>query len=103
MRLTCTPLFDRVLIERAKTEDRKTLGGIIMPGAQQATPTYGAVIAVGQGKRTETGAFIPPVVAIGDVVLFGKWSGNLVDEETFGPDILVMREDEILGIVKKVD
>ena len=102
MMMKCTPLFDRVLVQRAeKDANKRSPGGLIIPEQAKSTPSYGTVVAVGRGKRTEDGKFIPLTVKVGDLVLFGRWSGSVVDEECFGPDILVIREDELLGIIEK--
>jgi len=102
MKMLIKPLFDRVLVERAPMqEEGKSVGGIIMPNVSQVVPTYGTVIATGQGGRTEDGKFIPMTVKVGEVVMFSKYTGTPVDEATFGPDILVMRESEILGTIEK--
>ena len=69
------PLHDRVVVRRVE-EDTKTKGGIIIPDTAQEKPMQGEVIAVGPGGRDETGKLIPIDVKVGDIVLFGKWSGH---------------------------
>jgi chaperonin GroES len=90
------PLHDRVLIKRV--EEQETIrGGIIIPDSAKEKPQEGEVVAVGTGKRLENGSVTPLEVKEGDRVLFGKYSGTeiKVDEQ----DYLILREDEILGIL----
>lgn len=91
------PLHDHILVERIEREAKK--GGIIIPDTVKEKPQEGKIIAVGDGRRDEKGNKIPLVVKKGDIILFGKYSGNeiqLVDKE-----YLIIREDDILGIVEK--
>ena len=90
------PLHDRVLIKVLESED-KTSGGIIIPDTAKEKPQEGEVVAVGPGAMNETGKIAPMDVKIGDIVLFGKWSGTEVkiDDE----DMLIMKESDILGIL----
>jgi chaperonin GroES len=91
------PLGDRVLVKRME-EDEVVKGGIIIPDTAKEKPQRGEVIAVGPGARDENGKFIPMNVKKGDNVLFGKYAGSevkMVDE-----DFLIMREDDILGIIE---
>jgi chaperonin GroES len=92
-----TPLHDRVLVLRIE-EEGKTSGGIIIPDAAKEKPQEGKVIAVGEGKLDEDGKRISPDVKKGDRVLFGKYSGNEIMID--GVEHLIMREDDILAIVK---
>jgi chaperonin GroES len=101
-----TPLHDRVLIRRIEEslgygEVEKTPGGIIIPdSAKREKPVYlGEVIAVGKGKSNDEGKVFPPDVKAGDQVVFGKYAGNEIRVD--GEDYFVVREEEILGIVKK--
>ena len=71
------PLHDRVLIEVLDSEE-KTAGGIIIPDTAKEKPQEGKVVAVGSGARTEDGKIVPMDVKVGDLVLFGKWSGTEV-------------------------
>ena len=90
------PLHDRVLIKRI--EEQETLrGGIIIPDTAKEKPQEGEVIAAGTGKRLENGTVTPLEVAEGDRVLFGKYSGTEIKLD--GQEYLILREDEILGIV----
>ena len=92
------PLHDRVVIERIDAE-AKTAGGIIIPDTAQEKPQQGKVVAVGPGGRDESGKLIPIDVRVGDRILFGKFSGQAVRVE--GTEYLVMREDDIMGVVAK--
>lgn len=89
------PLYDKILIERIEGED-KTPAGIIIPEAAKEKAQTGKVIAVGSGRLTNEGKVIPLLVKAGDIVFFGKYSGTEA-----GQEYLIIREDEILGIVKK--
>jgi len=92
------PLNDRVLVIRTE-EKEKTGGGIIIPDTAKEKPQEGKVIAVGPGKWDDNGKRIPLDVKKGDRVLFGKYAGN---ETTIdGVEHLIMREDDILGIIGK--
>jgi chaperonin GroES len=92
------PLFDRVLVQRIE-EENKTKGGIIIPDTAKEKPVEGKVLAVGQGKAQEDGKVTPLAVKAGDRVLFGKYSGTEIKID--GEDHLILREDDILGIVEK--
>jgi chaperonin GroES len=90
------PLHDRVLIKRI--EEQETLrGGIIIPDTAKEKPQEGEVVAAGTGKRLENGTVTPLEVKEGDRVLFGKYSGTEIKLD--GNEYLILREDEILGIV----
>jgi chaperonin GroES len=91
------PLGDRVLVRRIK-EEEKTKGGIIIPDTAKEKPQEGKVISVGKGKRDENGKLIPLEVKSGDKILFGKYSGSEVKFD--GEEHLIMREDDILGILE---
>ena len=91
------PLHDRVVVRRVE-EDSKTKGGIIIPDTAQEKPMQGEVIAVGPGGRDETGKLIPIDVKVGDVVLFGKWSGTEVKID--GVEYLIMKEFDIMGVLE---
>ncbi len=90
------PLHDRVLVRRVEAEE-KTAGGIIIPDSAKEKPAEGEVVAIGTGTRAENGTITPLDVAVGDRVLFGKWSGTEV--KVSGEDLLIMKESDILGIV----
>lgn len=91
------PLHDRVLVKRLEAE-QKSKGGIIIPDAAKEKPIEGEVIAVGKGKILEDGNVRPLEVKVGDRVLFGKYSGTEIKIE--GEEHIMMREDEILGVVE---
>jgi chaperonin GroES len=92
------PLYDRVLIRRV-AEEEKTKGGIIIPDSAKEKPAEGEVIAAGNGKIDEKGTLRPLTVKKGDRILFGKYSGNEIKID--GVDHLIMREDDILGVIEK--
>ncbi len=89
--LNIKPLADRVLVEPAEAET-KTASGIIIPDTAQEKPQRGKVVAVGNGKKDE-----PMTVKVGDMVLYGKFSGTELKLE--GKDYMIMREADILAIV----
>ncbi len=94
--LNIRPLHDRVIVRRLE-EERKSAGGIVIPDTAKEKPIRGEVLAVGKGKILENGQSRPLDVKVGDIVLFGKYSGTEVkvgDEE-----LLVMREEDIVGVV----
>jgi chaperonin GroES len=91
------PLQDRVIVKRLE-EEEKTKGGIIIPDTAKEKPQEGKVIAVGKGKITEEGKVIPLDVKVGDKILFGKYSGTEIKIE--GEEHLIMREEDILGIIE---
>jgi len=91
------PLGDRVLVKRME-EDEVVKGGIIIPDTAKEKPQRGEVIAVGPGARDENGKFIPMNVKKGDKVLFGKYAGSEV--KMGDEDYLIMREDDILGVIE---
>ena len=92
------PLSDRVVVKRLEEGDETTQGGIIIPDSAKEKPQKGEIVAAGQGKKTEEGKVVPLDVKAGDKVLFGKYSGNEVKID--GEECLIMREDEILGILE---
>ncbi len=91
------PLHDRVIIKREE-EETTTAGGIVLPGSATEKPQRGEVIAVGEGKKLDSGELAPMAVKVGDKVLFGKFSGTEV--ESGDEKLLVMREDEIIAIIE---
>ncbi|MGE5622591.1 MAG: co-chaperone GroES [Bacillota bacterium] len=92
------PLHDRVIVKRLDQET-KTASGIVLPEAAAEKPDQGKVLAVGNGKILEDGKVRPLDVKVGDIVLFGKYSGQTVKVE--GEEVLVMREEDIMAIVQK--
>ncbi|HOO38547.1 MAG TPA: co-chaperone GroES [Deltaproteobacteria bacterium] len=91
------PLQDRVLVKRIE-EEEKTKGGIIIPDTAKEKPQMGVIMAAGKGKKTEDGKVVPLDVKQGDKVLFSKYAGTEVKVE--GNEMLIMREDDILGVVE---
>lgn len=92
------PLHDRVIVKRID-EGEQVRGGIIIPDSAKEKPQEGEVIAVGLGKYKEDGSRQAPDVKAGDRVLFGKYSSSEIKID--GEELLIMREDEILGIIKR--
>jgi chaperonin GroES len=91
------PLQDRVIVKRIE-EEEKTKGGIIIPDTAKEKPQEGKVVAAGKGKITEDGKVIPLDVKAGDRILFGKYAGTEVKID--GEEHLIMREEDILGIIE---
>jgi len=91
------PLQDRVLVRRLE-EEEKTKGGIIIPDTAKEKPVEGKVIAVGKGRVKEDGTVTPLEVKAGDKILFSKYAGTEINID--GEEHLMMREDDILGIIK---
>ena len=91
------PLHDRILVERIEEGEQK-IGGIIIPDTAKEKPQQGRVIAVGAGKADKDGKRIPLDVKAGDTILFGKYSGQEIKVD--GNEYLIMREDEVLGVVE---
>jgi len=92
------PLQDRVIIRRIQ-EQEKSAGGIFIPDTAKEKPIEGEVVAVGNGKVQKDGTLRKPEVKPGDRVLFGKYDGN--DVKLDGEELLIIREDDILGLVDK--
>ncbi|MBN8968006.1 MAG: co-chaperone GroES [Rhizobiales bacterium] len=90
------PLHDRVVVKRIDAEE-KTAGGIIIPDSAKEKPSQGEILSVGPGGRDETGKLIPIDLKVGDIVLFGKWSGTEVKID--GQEVLIMKESDILGVI----
>jgi chaperonin GroES len=91
------PLHDHILVERIEEEIKK--GGIIIPDTAKEKPQQGKIIAVGDGRRDEKGNKIPLAVKKGDLILFGKYSGSEI--KLAEKEYLIIREDDILGIIEK--
>ena len=91
------PLHDRVLIKVLDSEE-KTSGGIIIPDTAKEKPQEGEVVAVGPGAINELGKLTPMDVKVGDIVLFGKWSGT--DVKIDGKEYSIMKESDIMGVSK---
>ena len=92
------PLHDRVIVKRME-EERKTASGIVIPDTSAEKPDQGEVVAVGPGKRDDSGKLIAMELKVGDRVLFGKYAGQTVKVK--GDELLVMREEDIMGVVEK--
>ena len=92
------PLHDRVLIKALDSEE-KTSGGIIIPDTAKEKPQEGEVVAVGPGAKSEDGKIVSMDVKVGDIVLFGKWSGTEVKID--GTEYSIMKESDIMGIAKR--
>ncbi len=92
------PLQDRILVKRIE-EEGTTEGGIIIPDTAKEKPVEGKVIAVGKGKVSEDGKVMPLDVKKGDRILFGKYAGTEVKIK--GEEHLIMREDDVLGVIEK--
>ena len=92
------PLQDRVIVQRIE-EEEKTKGGLIIPDTAKEKPQEGKIIAVGKGKLNEDGKVTPLDVKVNDRVLFGKYSGTEINID--GEEHLIMREEDILGIIEK--
>ena len=92
------PLHDRVLIKVLDSEE-KTAGGIIIPDTAKEKPQEGEVVAIGPGIKNDQGKLSPLDVKVGDIVLFGKWSGN--DVKIDGKEYSIMKEADIMGISKR--
>jgi chaperonin GroES len=96
-RMNIRPLHDRVILKRME-EETTSAGGIVIPDTAAEKPMRGEVIAIGKGKRLDSGDVIPLDVKVGDTVLFGKYSGTEV--KVNGEDLLVMREEDIMGVIE---
>ena len=91
------PLHDRVIVKRLE-EERVSAGGIVIPDSAAEKPIQGKVVAVGKGKILEDGNVRPLDVKVGDKILFGKYSGSEI--KLNGEEHLIMREEDILGVVE---
>ena len=90
------PLYDRIVVKRIEQQEQK-VGGLYIPDSAKEKPQEGEVVAVGKGKRLEDGKVVPLDVQVGDRILFGKYSGS--DIKLDSDEYLIMREDEVLGIL----
>jgi chaperonin GroES len=97
-KIKLTPLHDRIVVTRV-AEAETTRGGIIIPDTAKDKPQEGEVIAVGKGKSNDEGKVFPLAVKPGDRILFGKYAGTEIKIE--GEEYLIMREEEVLGILEK--
>ena len=99
MATTIKPLHDRVIVRRLDETSNQTAGGLFIPDSAKEKPQEGEVIAAGDGKYKENGERQALDVKAGDRVLFGKYSGSEIKID--GEELLIMREDEILGIISR--
>jgi len=90
------PLYDRVVVKRIE-EQETTRSGIVIPESAKEKPQEGEVMAVGKGKRLDDGEVVALEVHVGDRVLFGKYTGN--DIKLDGIEYIIMREDDVLGVL----
>ena len=96
-KVNITPLYDKVLVKRlADTETTK--GGIIIPDVAKEKPVEGKVIAIGHGRILENGGITPLFLAVGDRILFGKYSGQDINVDL--EDYTILREEEVLAVLK---
>lgn len=98
--MSIRPLYDRVVVKRIEAQ-RTTASGIVIPDTASEKPEQGEVIAIGNGRRLQDGTQVPLEVKVGDQVLFGKYAGQTV--KLNGEELLVLREEDILGVVESSD
>jgi len=91
------PLQDRILVNRLESDEEEIRGGIVIPDTAKEKPQEGEVVAVGDGKVLDSGQKVAMSVKAGDKILFGKYSGTEVNIDD--GEFLIMREDEVLGIL----
>lgn len=91
------PLHDRILVKRTAEED-KTAGGLFIPDSAKEKPQRGEIVAAGKGRITEDGKVLPLEVKVGDKILFSKYAGTEIKFD--GSEFLMMREEDVLGIVQ---
>jgi chaperonin GroES len=94
------PLHDRIIVQRIEEGEQK-IGGIIIPDTAKEKPQQGKVIAAGNGKAKDDGKRVPLDVKTGDLILFGKYSGQEIKLD--GEEYLIMREDEVLAVIEGHD
>jgi chaperonin GroES len=92
------PLYDRIVVKRLEDEKENKIGGLFIPDSAKEKPQEGEVVAVGKGKRLEDGKLVPLDVEKGNRILFGKYSGSEIRID--GEEFIVMREDEVLGVLE---
>ncbi len=92
------PLRDRVVIRQVE-EEKESAGGIILPGSAQEKKYMGEVVAVGSGKVSDSGTVVEMLVAVGNKVMFGQYSGQEIKDDN-GDTLMIMREDDIVAIVE---
>ena len=94
--MNARPLHDRILVQRIEEGEQK-VGGIIIPDSAKEKPQQGKVVAAGSGKSKDDGKRVPLDVKAGDLILFGKYSGQEIKLD--GEEYLIMREDEVLAVI----
>ena len=94
--MSARPLHDRIIVQRLDEGEQK-IGGIIIPDSAKEKPQQGKVISVGNGKTKDDGTRVPLDVKAGDLILFGKYSGQEIKLD--GEDYIIMREDEVLAVI----
>ena len=98
MKTQLKPLHDSVVVKRLENET-KTASGIVIPDNAAEKPDQGQIVAVGEGKKNDKGDRLPMDVKVGDIVVFGKYSGQTVKVD--GEELLVMKEEDLFAVVKK--
>src|SRR3972149_6269811 len=98
--MTVRPLHDRLLVKRVE-EKETAKGGIIIPDTAKEKLQEGVVVAIGQGKKNDKGARIPLDVKVGDRILWSKYSGTDLPIKIGDEDYLIVREDEVLGVIEQ--
>lgn len=96
--MSIRPLHDRVVVRRLE-EERTSAGGIVIPDSATEKPMRGEIIAIGGGKVLDNGDVRALAVKVGEIVLFGKYSGTEIKID--GQELVVMREDDIMGVIEK--
>jgi chaperonin GroES len=94
------PLHDRIVVKRMEARD-STVGGLFIPDSAKEKPQEGKVVAVSRGKRLDDGSLNPLDVAVGDHILYGKYTGSEI--KLAGEEYLIVREDEVLGVLEGVE
>ena len=94
--MNCRPLHDRIIVQRLD-EGEQQIGGIIIPDSAKEKPQQGKVLAVGEGRITVDGTRIPLDVVAGNLILFGKYSGQEIKLD--GVEYLIVKEDEVLAVI----
>ena len=95
--MSLKPLDDRIVVKPSEAE-QTTASGLVIPDTAKEKPSEGEILAVGPGGRDEAGKLIPIDLAVGDRVLFGKWSGSEVKID--GVEVLIMKESDIMGVME---
>ena len=97
--MTVRPLHDRILVKRIE-EKETAKGGIIIPDTAKEKPQEGVVVAIGQGKKNDKGVRVPLDVKVGDRILWSKYSGTDLPIKIDDEDYLIVREEEVLGVIE---